>query len=130
MGTVQNVIKSLKIFVRANDQEVTNTTFDGHIVKTDGSLTITPISVTLSSQSATEVYSGDTLTRPALTITGAFLPSEVDAPAEVTGKIVDYGSVPNTIDYHPNSSFDINNYNLVINEGILWTPSPSRTWPS
>ena len=120
VDTVESIINAVRIYNRTTNEEVTNTTFAGHIVIVDGTLAVTPVNITLSSSSASEVYSGDTLTRPVVNMTGAFVAGEVSAAPEATGKIVNVGDSVNRIDYHPVAGvFNASNYNLVVNEGTL-----------
>ena len=120
VGTVASVIDTVMIYNRSTNELVNGTTFAGHIVLVSGNLEVTPLSISLSSTSATEIYSGDTLRRTAVGISRPFVEGEVSAAPEAIGKIADVGSVPNTIDYHPVAGvFDINNYNLTISTGTL-----------
>ncbi len=120
VGTATSKIDAVRIYNRATNEEVTNTTFDGHVVKVDGTLTITTVSISLSSSSASQIYNGDTLTRPTVTMTGSFVEGEVSAAPEATGKIAGVGDSVNRIDYHPVAGVFIPaNYSITLNQGHL-----------
>ena len=120
VGTATSKIDAVRIYNRATNEEVTNTTFDGHVVKVDGTLTITTVNISLSSSSASQIYNGDTLTRPTVTMTGSFVEGEVSAAPEATGKIAGVGDSVNRIDYHPVAGVFIPaNYSITLNQGHL-----------
>lgn len=86
-----------------------------------GKLTITPRSVTLTSESASKVYDGTPLTKHEVTVTGdGFVEGEVtDIRATGTVTNVSEGEVTNTIEYTTTDKFKANNYNITKHEGTL-----------
>jgi len=77
---------------------------------TDGSLTIDPRTVTLTSESATKEYDGTPLTRPVVTVSGdGFVDGEV-TDIKATGSITYYGEVDNDIKYTKGANFKDSNY--------------------
>ena len=77
---------------------------------TDGSLTIDPRTVTLTSESATKEYDGTPLTRPVVTVSGdGFVDGEV-TDIKATGSITYYGEVDNDIVYTKSANFKDSNY--------------------
>ena len=86
-----------------------------------GTLTITPLQVTLTSETASKPYDGTALTKPDVTVTGdGFVKgevSEIKAKGSVTH--VSEGEVTNTITYTKGANFKESNYNIVMNEGKL-----------
>ena len=98
-----------------------------------GKLIINKRSVLITSQSATKMYDGSALTRPAVTITGdGFVPGEL-AKAEATGSITKVGSTPNTIRYTTTGAFNAANYSIALSVGTLTVtekpkPEPRRTF--
>ena len=79
-------------------------------VVTDGSLTIDPRTVTLTSESATKEYDGIPLTRPDVTVSGdGFVEGEVSG-IKATGSITYYGEVDNDIKYTKEAGYKDSNY--------------------
>ena len=77
---------------------------------TDGSLTIDPRTVTLTSESATKEYDGTPLTRPVVTVTGdGFVDGEV-TDIKATGSITTVGEVDNDIKYTKEAGYKDSNY--------------------
>ena len=77
---------------------------------TDGSLTIDPRTVTLTSESATKEYDGTPLTRPVVTVSGdGFVDGEV-TDIKATGTITTVGEVDNDIVYTKGANFKDSNY--------------------
>ena len=92
-------------FENKNDN-FSNVTF----VVTDGSLTIDPRTVTLTSESATKEYDGTPLTRPDVTVSGdGFVEGEVSG-IKATGSITYYGEVDNDIKYTKEAGYKDSNY--------------------
>ena len=88
-----------------------------------GTLTITPRSVTLTSETASKTYDGTPLTRPNVTVsTGeneGFVEGEV-TEIKATGSVTNAGSVANTITFTPNKeTFKDGNYAITKTEGTL-----------
>ena len=77
---------------------------------TDGSLTIDPRTVTLTSESATKEYDGTPLTRPVVTVSGdGFVDGEV-TDIKATGTITTVGEVDNDIVYTKEAGYKDSNY--------------------
>ena len=151
-GAKQTIQSSEEYTVITTDNQVVDTTFDGINVTgsgtnvgvtsmyfpkqesgihnaqyyvvgyENGTLTITPRQVTLTSETASKPYDGTALTKPDVTVTGdGFVKgevSEIKAKGSVTH--VSEGEVTNTITYTKGANFKENNYNIVKNEGKLW----------
>ena len=95
----------------AADFENTNENFSKvTFIVTDGSLTITPRKVTLTSQSKTKEYDGSPLTRPDVTVSGdGFVDGEV-TDIKAIGTITMVGEVDNDIVYTKGANFKDSNY--------------------
>lgn len=96
-----------------------------------GKLTITPRSVTLTSETASKAYDGTPLTRPNVTVTGnGFVDGEVtDIKAIGSVTYVSEGEVTNTITFTKGEKFKDNNYDITKNEGKLTiTEAPTYTF--
>ena len=109
--------------LKADQFANTNTNFAKvtFVVETDGSLTITPRTVTLTSVTDEKVYDGTPLTRPNVTVEGdGFVAGEV-SDIRATGSVtnVSDGERPNTIVYTTSDSFKLGNYTIEKNEGTL-----------
>ena len=79
-------------------------------IVTDGSLTIDPRTVTLTSESATKEYDGTPLTRPVVTVSGdGFVDGEV-TDIKATGTITTVGEVDNDIVYTKEAGYKDSNY--------------------
>ena len=79
-------------------------------IVTDGSLTIIPRKVTLTSESATKEYDGAPLTKDEVTVTGdGFVDGEV-TDIKATGSITTVGEVYNDIVYTKGANFKDSNY--------------------
>ena len=152
-GAKQTIQSSEEYTVITTDNQVVDTTFDGINVTgsgtnvgvtsmyfpkqesgihnaqyyvvgyENGTLTITPRQVTLTSETASKPYDGTALTKPDVTVTGdGFVKGEV-AGIAAEGKVthVSEGKVTNTITYKPvEGKFDADNYTITKNEGELW----------
>lgn len=94
---------------------------------TDGWLKITPLAVTLTSESATQEYNGNALTRPTVSVTGAGaerFQQEVEnltANGTVTGtaNMIEAQSVTNDITYTWKEGFSASNYTITTTPGKL-----------
>ena len=95
----------------AADFENTNENFSKvTFTVTDGSLTITPRKVTLTSESATKEYDGTPLTNSTVTVTGdGFVDGEV-TDIKAIGTITTVGEVDNDIVYTKGANFEDSNY--------------------
>ena len=103
-----------------------------NITKSEGTLTINPRSVIITSGSASKTYDGTALTKPEVTVTGdGFVDGEATAIA--TGSQTEVGSSDNTIEIIKKDGFDENNYAIELKEGTLtvekrpYRPNPSIT---
>ena len=100
-----------------NNNNFKNVTF----VVEDGSLTITPRPVTLTSETASKPYDGTALTKPEVTVTGdGFVDGEV-TDIKATGSVTNVSDSPvtNTIVYTTTDKFVEDNYNITKAEGKL-----------
>ena len=108
--------------LKAADFENTNTNFTNVTFKvTDGSLTISPRNVVLTSETASKTYDGTALTKPIVKVTGdGFVAGEV-SDIKATGSVthVSAGEVTNTITYTEGTNFKESNYNITKTEGKL-----------
>ena len=95
----------------ADNFENTNENFSKvTFIVTDGSLTIIPRKVTLTSESATKEYDGTPLTRPVVTVSGdGFVDGEV-TDIKATGTITTVGEVDNDIVYTKEAGYKDSNY--------------------
>ena len=103
-----------------------------NITKDEGTLTINPRTVTITSGSASKTYDGTPLTNDEIKITGdGFVDGEATAIA--TGSQTDVGHSDNTIEIIKKDGFDANNYAIELKEGTLtvekrpYRPNPSIT---
>ena len=85
-----------------------------------GTLTITPRSVTLTSETASKTYDGTALEKPVVTVGGdGFVEGQV-TEIKATGSVTNAGSVANTITFTPNKeTFKDGNYAITKTEGTL-----------
>ena len=95
-------------------------------IVTDGSLTIDPRTVTLTSESATKGYDGTPLTRPDVTVSGdGFVEGEVSG-IKATGSITYYGEVDNDIKYTKEAGYKDYNYIVTPEIGKLGITRSSK----
>ena len=90
------------------------------VVEKDGSLTISPRPVTLTSETASKIYDGTPLTRPEVTVGGdGFVKGE--ATAKATGSVTNVSESPvtNTIEIEKKEAYKDSNYQIKKNEGEL-----------
>lgn len=103
-----------------------------------GTLTITPRSVTLTSETAGKTYDGTALEKPVVTVGGdGFVEGQVKE-IKATGSVTNAGSVANTITFTPNKeTFKEGNYAITKNEGtltinkrsvLITSPSATKTY--
>ena len=124
-------IKATGSVTNVSDGEVTNTiTYNEganfkadnyEITTTEGKLTITKRSVTLTSETASKVYDGTPLTKPEVTVGGdGFVEGEV-TDIKATGSVtnVSEGEVTNTITFTKGEKFKDSNYAITKTEGTL-----------
>ena len=89
------------------------------VAANNGTLTINPRKVVLTSEDATKVYDGTALTRPNVTVSGnGFVKGEVTS-VTATGSITNVGKIDNKIEYVKGEKFDAVNYAIELNEGEL-----------
>ena len=85
----------------------------------NGTLIISPRSVTLTSQGKSREYNGKALELPEVTVEGdGFVNGEV-TDIKATGSITRVGKVTNTITYTPSDKFKEKNYTITKHEGEL-----------
>ena len=90
------------------------------VVEKDGSLTISPRPVTLTSASGSKVYDGTPLTKPEVTVGGdGFVDGE--ATAKATGSVTNVSDSPaiNSIEIEKTEAYKDSNYQIKKNEGEL-----------
>ena len=102
------------------DKEGNVVTSEFEVKTENGSLTITPRQVNLTSESASKPYDGTPLTRPSVTGGDGFVAGEV-TDIRATGSVtnVSEGEVTNTITYTTGEKFNADNYNITREEGRL-----------
>lgn len=121
-------IKATGSVTNVSDSPVTNTIVyaptdkfvpgNYDITKVEGTLTINPRSVIITSGSASKTYDGTPLTNDEIKITGdGFVDGEATAIA--TGSQTEVGSSDNTIEIIKKDGFDANNYAIELKEGTL-----------
>lgn len=84
-----------------------------------GTLAISRREVELVSQGNTWEYDAEAHSLPTVTVVGSFVEGEVDGTPVATATITNVGKVTNVIDYHPTTSFNINNYKLTLTQDTL-----------
>ena len=113
----KNVVKSYKV-MRGGADVTGNYTFTNSV---DGTLTILPRTVKLTSETASKEYDGAPLTRPDVSVTGdGFVSGEVTG-ITATGSVtyVSDGTVENTITYTTGAAFREENYEITKIPGQL-----------
>ena len=102
------------------DKEGNVVTSEFEVKTENGSLTITPRQVNLTSESASKPYDGTPLTRPSVTGGDGFVAGEV-TDIRATGSVtnVSEGEVTNAITYATGEKFNADNYNITREEGRL-----------
>ena len=93
----------------------TNVTFE----VVDGSLTINPRNVTLTSATDSKVYDKNPLTNDTITVGGDKFVKGEGATYDVTGSQTEVGTSTNTFDYTLKDGTKAGNYNIVKTEGKL-----------
>ncbi|MDD5875327.1 MAG: MBG domain-containing protein, partial [Baileyella intestinalis] len=113
----ENKITDVKIML--GDKDVTDQFESDVISRINGTLTINPRNVTLTSESATKKFDGKPLTKPEVKVAGdGFVEGEV-SDVKATGTITKVGDVINTIEFTKKSGFKDENYNITKSEGTL-----------
>ena len=136
VGTKRNEYKSYKV-ERSDGVDVTaNYTFGKPVI---GTLTVTPVAIELTANSAAKAYDGTPLTDRGYTISnGSFVGEEGLAGVTVEGSQTAVGSSANTITGHKlKSNTKAQNYNITYadgtltvskNEKVITVTANSRTW--
>ena len=95
--------------------------FYNNVTSANGTLTITPRKVTLTSASDSKKYNGTPLTRPDVTIEGSFVEGEV-SDIKATGSVtyVSEGEVDNLITFTKKEGFKDSNYGIEEKIGKLF----------
>lgn len=113
----ENKITDVKIML--GDKDVTDQFESDVISRINGTLTINPRNVTLTSESGTKKFDGEPLTKPEVKVAGdGFVEGEV-SDVKATGTITKAGDVINTIEFTKKSGFKDENYNITKSEGTL-----------
>ena len=136
VGTKRNEYKSYRV-ERSDGADVTaNYTFGKPVI---GTLTVTPVAIELTANSAAKSYDGTPLTDRGYTISsGSFVGEEGLAGVTVEGSQTAVGSSANTITGHKlKSNTKAQNYNITYadgtltvskNEKVITVTANSRTW--
>ena len=136
VGTKRNEYKSYRV-ERSDGADVTaNYTFGEPVI---GTLTVTPVAIELTANSAAKAYDGTPLTDSGYTISnGSFVGEEGLAGVTVEGSQTAVGSSANTITGHKlKSNTKAQNYNITYadgtltvskNEKVITVTANSRTW--
>ena len=136
VGTKRNEYKSYRV-ERSDGADVTaNYTFGKPVI---GTLTVTPVAIELTANSAAKAYDGTPLTDSGYTISsGSFVGEEGLAGVTVEGSQTAVGSSANTITGHKlKSNTKAQNYNITYadgtltvskNEKVITVTANSRTW--
>ena len=137
VGTKQNEYKSYRVERISDGANVTaNYTFGEPVI---GTLTVTPVAIELTANSAAKAYDGTPLTDSGYTISnGSFVGEEGLAGVTVEGSQTAVGSSANTITGHKlKSNTKAQNYNITYadgtltvskNEKVITVTANSRTW--
>ena len=119
-GSVTNVKDTVAENNKITEYTVANAGNYNSIQTVNGTLEITPRSVTLTSASDSKAYDGTALTRPDITITGdGFV--EGEATAKATGSVTNVSESPvtNSIKIEKTEAYKDSNYQIKTNEGKL-----------
>ena len=113
--TATNVSDTTTVQIRVSADN-----YDGYVTGTE-TLTITPATVILTSESGEKTYDGTALTKPDVTVSGVgFVEGEV-SDIKATGSVtyVEEGKVTNAITYTTGANFKESNYTITKKEGAL-----------
>ena len=114
-GSEENRVAS--VVIKKGDEDVTDQF--SNIIRAAGTLTVTPRTVNLKSESKSRAYDGTALTAPEVSVSGdGFVDGEVSG-LMAEGSITKAGSVSNTITYTENPAFKAENYVITTDEGTL-----------
>ena len=115
VGSTENKIASVKIL--KGDEDVTDQF--SNIEMKNGTLTVNPRKVTLTSESDSKTYDGTPLTNSTVTVCGdGFVEGEV-SDIKATGSQMYVGSSDNDITYKKEKNFKDKNYIITLNKGKL-----------
>lgn len=115
VGSTENKIASVKIL--KDDEDVTDQF--SNIETKNGTLTVNPRKVTLTSESDSKTYDGTPLTNSKVTVCGdGFVEGEV-SDIKATGSQMYVGSSDNDITYKKEKNFKDKNYIITLNKGKL-----------
>ena len=115
VGSTENKIASVKIL--KGDEDVTDQF--SNIETKNGTLTVNPRKVTLTSESDSKTYDGTPLTNSKVTVCGdGFVEGEV-SDIKATGSQMYVGSSDNDITYKKEKNFKDKNYIITLNKGKL-----------
>ena len=115
VGSTENKIASVKIL--KGDEDVTDQF--SNIEMKNGTLTVNPRKVTLTSESDSKTYDGTPLTNSKVTVCGdGFVEGEV-SDIKATGSQMYVGSSDNDITYKKEKNFKDKNYIITLNKGKL-----------
>ena len=115
VGSTENKIASVKIL--KDDEDVTYQF--SNIEMKNGTLTVNPRKVTLTSESDSKTYDGTPLTNSKVTVCGdGFVEGEV-SDIKATGSQMYVGSSDNDITYKKEKNFKDKNYIITLNKGKL-----------
>ena len=117
-GSTPNVIATYKIYDAAHSDV---TSFFTNVTTADGTLTVNPVAITVTANSATKAYDGTALTDGGWSVTsGAFVGADGIASAAVTGTQTAVGSSANTLEsYTLKPGTVAGNYQITKADGTL-----------
>ena len=116
-GTITNVGETENTFTYTLNEGTNAKNYD--ITTTEGKLTISKRSVTLTSASDEKVYDGTALTNGTVTVSGDGFVDAQGATYTVTGTITNVGKVDNEFTYTLNEGTKAGNYDITKTEGTL-----------
>ena len=115
-GTAANKVSTYKVLDASGNDVTANFT---NIQTTDGTLTVSPRQVTLTSASDSKTYDGKPLTNHTVTPGGDGFAEGEGATYDVTGSITDAGSAKNAFTYKLNDNTKASNYSITTDTGTL-----------
>ncbi|MEE6158935.1 MBG domain-containing protein, partial [Olsenella sp. YH-ols2221] len=115
-GSVANKVATYKILDASGNDVTANFT---DIQTTNGTLTVSPRQVTLTSASDSKTYDGKPLINHTVTPSGDGFVEGEGATYDVTGTITNAGFVKNAFTYKLNDNTKATNYNITTAEGTL-----------
>lgn len=115
-GTYTNNITGTAVVTDAQGNDVTG---QFAVSTTNGTLSIAPRELTLTSGSASKTFDGTPLTNGTVTVGGAGFVEGEGATYSVTGAQTEVGSSANTFTYTLNENMKAGNYSITTTEGTL-----------